>query len=82
MTFYSNIQGNWLMRYIPMDKKVLAQFLKAGHVFAGELFPSEETGISMGANLSPMMANRVLDGLQGYIFQKMNPGSHEIDYAN
>lgn len=80
--YYSNIQRDWLMRHIPMDKKVLAQFLKAGHVFAGELFPSEEAGISMGANLSPMMANHVLDGLQSYIFQMMYPGKQDIDYAN
>ncbi|ANU53953.2 hypothetical protein ADH66_01065 [Acutalibacter muris] len=82
MSCYANIQGNWLMRHIPMDKKVLAQFLKAGHVFAGELFPSEEVGISMGANLYPMMANHVLDGLRAYIFQMIYPGTQDIDYAN
>ena len=59
--YYSNIQRNWLMEYIPMDKKVLGEFLRAGHVFAGELFPEEGAGISMGANLSPMLANRVLE---------------------
>lgn len=80
--YYANIQRDWLMRHIPMDKKVLAQFLKAGHVFAGELFPNDGIGISMGANLSPMMANHVLDGLQSYIFQMMYPGTQDIDYAN
>ena len=80
--YYSNIQQDWLMRHIPMDKKVLAQFLKAGHVFAGELFPSEEVGISLGANLSPLMANHVLDGLQAYIYHMMYPGTQEVDYAS
>ena len=80
--YYSNIQRNWLMEYIPMDKKVLGEFLRAGHVFAGELFPEEGAGISMGANLSPMLANRVLDGLQGYIYKHLNLGMPVMDYAN
>ena len=65
-----------------MDKKVLGEFLRAGHVFAGELFPEEESGISLGANLSPMMANHVLDGLQGYIYKHLYRGIPIRDYAN
>lgn len=80
--YYSNIQRTWLMEHIPMDKKVLGEFLRAGHVFAGELFPEEETGISLGASLSPMMANRVLDGLQGYIYSQLYPGRPIPDYLN
>ena len=79
---YANIQRDWLMVHIPMDKKVLGEFLRAGHVFAGELFPEEETGISEGANLSPMMANHVLDGLQGYIYRHLYNGMPVSDYAN
>ena len=80
--YYSHIQHDWLMENIPMDKKVLGQFLGAGHVFAGELFPKEEAGISLGANLSPMMANHVLDGLQKYIYQHLQPAPQNVDYAN
>jgi len=80
--YYSHIQHDWLMRNIPMDKKVLAQFLDAGQVFAGELFPTEEVGISLGANLSPMMANHVLDGLQSYIYQHLYADLPTVDYAN
>ncbi len=80
--YYSNIQRTWLMEHIPMDKKVLGEFLRAGHVFAGELFPEEESGISLGANLSPMMANHVLDGLQGYIYKHLYNGMPVSDYAN
>ncbi len=80
--YYSNIQQNWLMDNTPMDKKVLGEFLRAGHVFAGELFPEEEIGISLGANLSPIMANHVLDGLQGYIYKHLNNGGPVTDYAN
>lgn len=82
MAYYANIQRDWLMEYIPMDKKVLGEFLRAGHVFAEELFPEEEAGISQGANLSPMMANHVLDGLQGYIYKHLNNGMPISDYAN
>ena len=79
---YANIQRDWLMVHIPMDKKVLGEFLRAGHVFAGELFPEEETGISEGANLSPMMAKHVLDGLHGYIYRRLYQGVPISDHSN
>lgn len=34
-----------------MEKNLLKEFLKAGHIFAGELFPSE-TGVGIGLTLS------------------------------
>ena len=46
-----------------MDKSVLKQFLKAGFVFKGELFPTEE-GTPQGGVISPVLANIVLDGMQ------------------
>ena len=65
--YYSHIQHSWLLEHVPMDKKVLSEFLNAGIVFAGELFPADGTGISEGANLSPYLGNFVLDGLQKHI---------------
>ena len=55
------------MANIPMDKKVLWEFLKAGAAFGGELFPTE-VGISQGATLSPILGNMALDGLQSYLY--------------
>lgn len=39
---FDNISHEWLVENIPMDKSVLKQFLKAGFIFKGELFPTED----------------------------------------
>jgi RNA-directed DNA polymerase len=80
--YYSHIQHSWLMAHLPMDKKVLSEFLNAGIVFAGELFPAESVGISEGSNLSPYIGNFVLDGLQKHVYQFLHGTSSPKDYAN
>ncbi len=77
---YNNISHKWLLDNIPMDKYVLNEFLKAGFVFAGSMFPTEQ-GISLGANISPILGNMTLDGLQKYIYQKFY-GDYVSDYGN
>ena len=44
---YDSLSQEWLLAHIPMDRKVLREFLKAGVAFGGELFPTE-VGISQG----------------------------------
>lgn len=80
--YYSHIQHAWLLKHVPMDKKVLAEFLNAGIVFAGELFPSDGVGISEGSNISPYLGNFVLDGLQKYMFQGLHGTTSPRDYAD
>ena len=80
--FYSSLMHSWLMRRSPMDKYVLNEMLNAGQVFAGELFPAEDVGISEGANLSPYLANIMLDGLQGVIYRGLQGEEQEWDYDN
>lgn len=80
--YYSTIQHSWLLKNVPMDKRVLAEMLNAGIVFAGELFPSDGEGISEGANLSPYLGNFVLDGLQKHIFKALHGTTAPTDYAN
>ncbi len=76
------IQHSWLLKNVPMDKRVLSDFLNAGIVFAGELFPAEEEGISACSNISPYLGNFVLDGLQRYIFQELHGTASPEDFAN
>lgn len=38
---FDNISHQWLMDYIPMDKKVLKQFIKSGHVYKRRLYPTK-----------------------------------------
>lgn len=76
---YENISHEWIMHNIPMAEGVLREFLKAGYIFQGELFPTE-TGIGIGCALSPIIANMVLDGLQEDIYEHLYPNGAERDY--
>lgn len=77
---YNSISHRWLLENIPMDKYVLKEFLKSGFVFAGNLFPTEQ-GISLGSNISPILGNMTLDGLQKYIYERFH-GAYVSDYSN
>lgn len=81
-SYYSHIQHSWLLKNVPMDKRVLSEFLNAGIVFAGELFPAEDAGISEGANISPYLGNFALDGLQKHIYTHLHGTSSPVDYSN
>ena len=79
---YANIQHDWLIAHAPMNKQVLSKFLSAGIVFDGELFPSTGTGISEGSNLSPYLANFILDGMQMKVYETLHGTTSPLDYAN
>lgn len=51
-----------------MDKRILNEFLKAGFIDAKEnKYYKSELGVPQGGIISPMIANMVLDGLEGHI---------------
>lgn len=81
-SYYASIHHNWLLDHVPMDKKVLREFLNAGIIFSGELFPAAEAGISEGSSLSPYLGNFVLDGLQGYIYKRLTGSEKPLDFSN
>lgn len=81
-SYYANIHHAWLLEHVPMDKRVLSEFLNAGIVFAGELFPADGTGISEGSNISPYLGNFVLDGLQKYIYRGLYGDRTPPDYSD
>ena len=76
--FYANVRHSWLLDNVPMDKNILSELLNSGIVFAGELFPTDDVGISEGSNLSPYLGNFCLDGLQSYIYQALNGNDEHI----
>lgn len=60
---FDNINHDWLMKHIPMDKVVLLKWLKAGFIEKNNLFPTEQ-GTPQGGIISPTLANLTLDGLE------------------
>jgi RNA-directed DNA polymerase len=60
---FDNIKHEWLLENIPMDKKVLAEFLKAGYLYEG-VYHNTSMGTAQGGIISPILANLTLDGLK------------------
>jgi RNA-directed DNA polymerase len=60
---FDNINHQWLLQNIPMDKKILQQWLRAGFIENKRLFPTTE-GTPQGGIISPTLANMTLDGLE------------------
>lgn len=45
---FDKISHEWMIENIPMDKKILNKFLKAGYLFDGKLFPTTEGAAQSG----------------------------------
>jgi RNA-directed DNA polymerase len=60
---FDKISHDWLLKNIPMDKTILAHWLKAGFIEKDVLQPTEE-GVPQGGVASPVLANLTLDGLE------------------
>ncbi|WP_286680081.1 group II intron reverse transcriptase/maturase [Tepidanaerobacter sp. EBM-49] len=71
---FDNINHEWLQYNIPMDKRIMKQFLKSGFIYEGKLFPTE-IGSPQGGALSSLYANMTLDGLEKVIQDKYHRNS-------
>jgi RNA-directed DNA polymerase len=63
---FDRISHSWLLRFIPMKRHILRQWLRAGYVENGHLLTTEE-GTPQGGIASPVLANMTLDGLEAAI---------------
>ena len=71
---FDHISHDWLMENIPMDKSVLGQWLKAGFIEGGKLFPTEE-GTPQGGVISATLANMTLDGIEAALEERFHKNS-------
>ena len=49
---FDEIEHQWLLDHVPMDREVLRQWLKAGYVEKGQLFPTR-AGMPQGGVMTP-----------------------------
>lgn len=78
---FDHISHEWLMKNIPMDKDILRKFLKAGFVFDGGLYPTEE-GTPQGGSISPTLANMTLNGMEPLVRSHFPTGVYLTRYAD
>ena len=60
---FDNINHQWLLANIPMERSILTQFLKAGFIYKRHLNPTT-SGTPQGGTVSPILANMTLDGIE------------------
>src|SRR5207244_1598024 len=86
---FDRISHDWLLTHIPTDKVILRQWLQAGYLEKDAFFATAQ-GSPQGGIISPALANRTLDGLQGLLHarfggtrrQRQRHKVHLVRYAD
>ena len=79
---FDTISHEWLLENIPMDKKILAEFLRAGYSNEG-MYYSTTIGAAQGGIISPILANMALDGIEILLNNQFkNKKVHFVRYAD
>jgi RNA-directed DNA polymerase len=80
---FDKISHPWLLENIPMDKRILSQWLKAGFVHDNQWYPTDE-GAAQGGSASPVIANQALDGIEPLIksLARSHDKAHFVRYAD
>jgi RNA-directed DNA polymerase len=63
---FDGISHTWLRENIPLDRKMLNQWLSCGYMEGEKLFPTR-AGTPQGGIISPTLANMALDGMEAAI---------------
>jgi RNA-directed DNA polymerase len=71
---FDNFSHEWMLENIPMEKRILKQWLKAGYIDRN-VFYNTEAGTPQGGIASPVLANMALDGLEGTIANQSHRGT-------
>lgn len=76
---FDHISHDWMLRHIPMEKRVLQKWLKSGYMENRVLFPTE-AGTPQGGIISPTLANMTLDGLEKELAERFPKRSGKGQY--
>jgi RNA-directed DNA polymerase len=76
---FDRISHSWLLKNIPMDKRTLQQWLRAGYLEKGRLFPTRE-GTPQGGIISPLLANLTLDGMEKAIRSRIRIRRDQVNF--
>lgn len=80
--FFDTLSHEWLLKNIPMDRKVLAKFLKAGFMDAPQRVVYETPkGTPQGGVISPIIANMALDGLEEALGKRFRVVRYADDFV-
>jgi RNA-directed DNA polymerase len=64
--FFPSVSHNWLSENVIMDRRILREFLEAGH-FEDFIFYDTLEGFPQGSPVSPSLANLTLNGLEKHL---------------
>jgi RNA-directed DNA polymerase len=79
---FDTISHDWLLENIPMDKKILSEFLQAGYINEG-VYNSITMGAAQGGIISPILANMALDGIKNLLEGQFKTKKvHFVRYAD
>jgi RNA-directed DNA polymerase len=76
---FDRISHPWLLANIPMDARILRQWLDAGYWEKGRLFPTKE-GTPQGGIISPLLANLTLDGMEKAIRSRIKLRRDQVNF--
>jgi len=66
---FDEISHEWILKNVPMNKKILKEFLNAGYIENSQLFPTQK-GTPQGGSISPLIANITLNGIERVLGEK------------
>lgn len=78
---FDNIDHDWLIENIPMDRDVLRIFLEAGYVERSIRYPTTK-GTPQGSCISAVLCNMTLDGLERTLKESVSIEVDFIRYAD
>ncbi|HEV8718965.1 MAG TPA: group II intron reverse transcriptase/maturase [Candidatus Binatia bacterium] len=79
--FFDHIAFSWIEDHIPMNKRILAKWLRCGFLDRGAWYPTT-AGVPQGGIISPVISNLVLDGLEAIVQgSSWHRSVHNLNYV-